>query len=80
MKERASWDKLDPFFDIMKNLEGETPDDIKACQLLTTAVTKSLIPLCIRNSPSEMHLSLKGAKSAWIAFIGPPLRRHLSSL
>ncbi len=83
LQERTSWDKLDPFFDIMENLEREATDDIlnlKACRLLTTAVTKSLISLCIRNSPSEIHPALKQAKSAWIHFIGPALRRHLSSL
>jgi hypothetical protein len=79
----ASWDELNTFFDVMLTLEREVTDDplnLKACQLLTTAVTKSLISLCIKNSQEEIHPILREAKTAWTTFIGSDLRKHLSSL
>ncbi|MBY0282311.1 MAG: hypothetical protein K2W94_09220 [Alphaproteobacteria bacterium] len=77
------WEELDVFFDAMKDLEKRSESNLlnlKACHLLTLAVTKSLISLCIQHSSPELHSPLKTAKSAWITFIGGTLRRHLSFL
>ncbi|MBY0462477.1 MAG: hypothetical protein K2Q34_04775, partial [Alphaproteobacteria bacterium] len=61
LEEGDNWDKLDTFFNAMGNLERDardTPLNLKACHLLTAAVTKSLISLCIKNSPHQSGVDL----------------------